>query len=371
MRFNSDVGAAAKAGGMDFGNVIRTNQLEYDIPYKFRILNPIIPVKKVMYPCLVPDAKTGVLRLSWRSVRLPVDYKPFGWKKVPTVIDVLSDIDLKIRLANRPVGVTEDIKSFFEPQKLWVCPVFDRRDNAEAPVIKFLEVNWTIIKGLLDLRSEPDEDDPTKLAFGPHWVHDVLITKTHREDPKTTNLKEAYNVTYKIKSSKNNKFAGKIPISVVSSEDKSEEEALYQSSVEVGIFTETEYGVIEMFSEEAEMLPNYQPNTPDEIIKTFIEFPLCLDATNKFDNSYIFPNKLEFAKELSEYKKQIAYGTLSESVVNAAESNEPVVPEDIKKEPIPVPQKEEPKPTKVEQVKPEGKVTGSKPAFLAALEKEV
>jgi hypothetical protein len=296
--------------------------LEYDISYKFRALEPILPVHKVVYPCLVPDDKNpGQLRQSWRSIRLPLTYKPLGWQKQPTVVDMLRQIDLEIRKQNRPVGVTEEIKSFFDPQKLWVIPVFDRRDS--EPQIKFLEAGWTITNAIRLLRNQPDEDDPQKLAFGPHWVHDIVIRKIKKEG----NQREKFKTTYTVHGAKNNPFAGQFDKAILEPHNLDE---LEKNSVELGIFTDVEYGVLQMFSEEAEMFPLYQPQSPEDIAEQLaIRAPLCLDALNN-DHVMIFPDPQEFADALN--RQQISHGSIAGGLVQiqsgriAAEATPPSQP---------------------------------------------
>lgn len=304
MKFKSSVDDAANAGGYDAGNIIKMSSFEFDVPYKFRALSPIIPVHRVMYPCLVPDDKNpGLLRQSWRAVRLPMKYAAYDWQKQPTIVDLLKKLDLDIRRQNRVVGTSEEIKSFFEPQKLWVIPVFDRRDS--EILIKFLEAGWMIFDGIRQLQNAPDEDDPTRLAFGPYWVHDVVIRKVKKEG----NQRDAYKTAYRVKEAKDNPFAGRLDKSVL---DKENQKELYNKSVEYGVFTQEEYDMLQLFSEEAEMLPLYQPQTPEEILEQFAEAPLCLDAQNR-DHALIFPSPKDFSDLL--LGENLTHGSLEYGLI--------------------------------------------------------
>lgn len=296
MDFQSGLSDAKKAG-YENTQVISQKSFEFDVPYKFRILNPILPKQRILYPCVVPDDKNpGQVRLSWREVRVPFNYErlaAYGYKKQATIIDVLRDIDLQIRRARQTVGSAEDIRSYFDVQKMWVMPVYDRRDTG-APVIKYLEVTWQIYDALEKLEAMSDEDDASKLAHGPIWVHDVVLRKRRKEEGPT-NIKDRFNVQYTADPAKGNLWAGKIDGGVL--KDRSKLAELFEASVEMKIFTEGEYGVIKLFAWEAEMLPQFGPQSPTKIAETVMKAPIALNATNK-DGSAIFPAPQEFAQAL-------------------------------------------------------------------------
>jgi hypothetical protein len=330
--YQSSMDDAAKAGGFSGIQSIQQKSLDWDIPYKFRLLTPVLPVQKIMYPCLAPDKKDdGRIKQSWRSVRLPLTYADFGWVKSPTIADVLVDIDLAIRKEHRPVGTQESVKSFFNVQKTWVFPAFDRRDS-EA-VIRYFEVGWTIFNEVRNLQLAIDEDNQGKLANGPIWVHDVVVRKKRKNENSPN--KSGFNTAYSVTMAKNNRWAGKFDRDILTDVTKWTELYDYSASDELQIFTEVEKGVYDMFSAEAEMFPLFAPMTPDEIREMFTNFPLCLDAIDNTNNA-IFSHRAQYAEALE--KAGIPFGYLSGSNSEQMFKTPEKASENAKAEPKSVPQ---------------------------------
>lgn len=297
MRFDSGTEQAAKAGVYNDELVIKQKDLDFDIPYRFRVLPLVIPVHRVMYPCIAPDNENGGTKSSWRSLKLPHDYDPLGWAKEPTVYDFISEIDMKVRKDNA-VGSPEEVKGFFNVQKIWVFPVIDRRES--ELVVKYFEVGWNIFSSIREIQNGLDSDDTSKLAHGPIWVHDVVVRKKKKKEG--TKAQDWQNIKYTAESYKGNKFAGKIDASVL--ENEAQQKELFKKAVGLGIFSEEEKQLLDAFGDGNAMIAQYAPMSSAEVTKMFTEFPIDLSALDR-NNNPVFPNQLQFMEQLA--KKELSY----------------------------------------------------------------
>lgn len=312
MRMNAGPDDANKAN--DFQDkVIRQSKLTRDVPHLFRIIEPVVPFRKLFYPTLRVDDKDGSSSQGWQTLNLPINYPALGWSKYPTLIDALERIDLEIRRASQPTA--DKVVSEFSVNASYAFPVIDRRDS--EPVVKVMEVSWNTFKLLKELQDMTDPEDPTKLLHGLLWFHDIIITQKKKSDD--SRIPEKFNVKYVISSSKNNPFQGKFDVGLSKDDEKKAE--IFKHSRKLGIFTEEDFAAIEMFSDEAELISLYTPNTAEEIMETLVNNPICLDAVR--NGSLIFPNKEAYIRAFVDL--EIEYGLLNPAAVSQKALSSPPV----------------------------------------------
>jgi hypothetical protein len=166
---------------------------------------------------------------------------------------------------------------------MFAFAVIDRA--MEEPAICVLEVGYSIFKQIKALQAKLDPENPAMLLHGPIWVGDVVITKTEKGNRKG---KSYQNIAYTVESLRTNKYAGRIPVAYMGSDDaaKKKRAALFSDAVKRGIFTSKEKSLIEKYDEQA-FIERYKPMSPDEIMEIVTASPIALDAVD-MDGNPIF-----------------------------------------------------------------------------------
>jgi hypothetical protein len=269
----------------DDGDVIRLSSFEVDTPRIFRILGTMIPFSATWYQASTMDSQTGEAMQQPRMIRRPINFAMYDWKAEPCIFDRLEAIDRDIRRRSRAVGPgqSDKVASVWASRPMFAFAVIDRA--MEEPAICVLEVGYSIFKQIKALQAKLDPENPAMLLHGPIWVGDVVITKTEKGNRKG---KSYQNIAYTVESLRTNKYAGRIPVAYMGSDDaaKKKRAALFSDAVKRGIFTSKEKSLIEKYDEQA-FIERYKPMSPDEIMEIVTASPIALDAVD-MDGNPIF-----------------------------------------------------------------------------------
>lgn len=276
------------------GEVIKQSDFEKYVPNKFRVLGIVIPFAAVYYPAWVKDKDTQELRLGKKMLRLPLKCDDYGWEKQPTILDDINKLDVAIQTKHRPVGSSGKIHPELKPTFRYLLPCFHRGGDKPNEIV-LLQIGKQIYDAIKALQKQPDEDDVSKLSHGPIWVSDIVITKEDKEE-KTGN--EFFDIVYRTRSGRDNPFAGKFSKDVYLSSNSHVLDKLYDESVKHGVFTEEEKKAFDEWAEEP-ILTRYAPMSPEEIMQSFVENKLVVDAVDGKQKP-LFVHHEEFMEGLHE-----------------------------------------------------------------------
>jgi len=332
----------AQAGA--YSDVISVSKLEYDKPFRFRLLDVPHKVRRVFYPT-VRQEDDGTTKSSWNAVNLPLDQK--------TVFDFIAAADKKMKIENLPEGTDpKTVRSNLEPSARYVVPVLDRRDA--EPTVKLLEMGWSVVEQLKDLQEAVDPEDNTMLADGLLTLFDITITA--KKDTRRGGL-EWHQRYYTIGSVRGNKFAGRIPVTAL---ETSVPEGF--DYVESGAFTQEEMEAVGKSTVDIEK--ETTPASQQEMVAALEEFPMNLAAVDRDGDPFFVDSQrlLEHIKQFEirtiEYSDQETTTAKAELTPAPAEQPKPAV----KEQPKPAPPKPAPPKAEKAEAKPSGSLK-SKPAW--------
>ena len=304
-------------GGSNFddGLIIKQKSFEFDVPNVFRVIGTCIPYKGVYYPTLREDKETGGMKPSLNMLRVPIKCEQFGWEYENTILEALKTIDTRIRNLDRPANA-KPIDSKFKAGSKYLYPVLDQQKKDCK--VYYLDVSWQIHDGIKKLQQEVYDMDANKLAHGPIWVANIVITKKHKKTNQKGG-KESYNTMYVVKTASDSNFVGYYPKAILEDKNIEKLNTLFDRSVEQGIFTDDEYRLIDSHDDQ-EMVDRFRPMSKDEIEQQLHELPIQLDGCD-WEGAPYFPNPKLYFEELTKLglSYQMEKGEYNENQLSPSE----------------------------------------------------
>lgn len=239
--------------------------------YRHRVLTSPKRIAQVFYPTIREDAQTGELKGSWNAINVPYKQKH--------LLTPLIDLDRAIKVEQaKERGLSERVRSALEPSIGFLCLIFDRGETA----VKIDVANYKLqaVNQLIDLERTIDDDDPSKLMYGPMFCWDAVIVHAYENNPsKQEWQRHSYPVSVHPKT---NKMAGKIPANIWKAE--SVWKLCVEKNVHKQVFTEEELKAIDTYEGDPATLGN--PMTDEEIAEELQKFPINPRGTR--GGNYVF-----------------------------------------------------------------------------------